>query len=374
MSLFAQGRNGLITAPHALAAEAGSQALAKGANAVEAAIVVSAVLSVVYPHMTSLGGDAFWLISDGSTSFVHGLIAAGAAGRAYDANVFRDRGLTQIPYRGALSAMTVPGMLRGWDAAKSFSARHWDGSLGWGDLLTPALEFAARGFSLSDNQVRTLRQYWRDLVCDEEFVAQYMPNQELPQVGGNFRQPALAKTIARLIDQGPGCFYDGDLAEEMLASLQKKGSLLQRHDLECCTAEWVEPLRLSFAGGALFNLPPPSQGIASLMIAGIMERLGLGDVDPLSAELVHGAVEATRRVFPLRDLVVQDPRQVPAESWGTLLQESFLDRQAEEIRAGMVALLPPWQSAVGGTTWFAVVDKEGRIASVIQSLYHEFGT
>ena len=112
MSLSAQGKRGLVTAPHALAAEAGAQVLARGANAIEAAIAVSAALSVVYPHMTGLGGDAFWLISDGSVSSVRGLAAASPEERAYEPEVFRARGLSQIPFREALSAMTMPGMLR----------------------------------------------------------------------------------------------------------------------------------------------------------------------------------------------------------------------------------------------------------------------
>ncbi|AEK59560.1 gamma-glutamyltransferase (plasmid) [Acidithiobacillus caldus SM-1] len=374
MTLSAQGRQGLVTAPHMVAAEAGAKALARGANAIEAAIVVSAALSVVYPHMTGLGGDAFWLISDGSMSSVRGLVAAGAAGSAYKTDVFRNRGLTEIPFRGGLSAMTVPGMLRGWETARSFSATHWSGKLSWEELLTPAQELAARGFPLSANQVKTLQQYWDDLTGDKDFCSQYLHQHTLPQTGELFRQPALAHTLSRLIDEGPGSFYEGDLADEMLSCLQAKGSLLQRQDLKNCNAEWVEPLLLPFAGGTLFNLPPPSQGIASLMIAGIMERLGLGNVDPLGAELIHGAVEATRRVFPLRDRVVQDPRQVLAPSWHGLLQEDFLNRQADAIRAGMFGLFPPWQSALGDTTWFAVVDAEGRAASVIQSLYHEFGS
>ncbi|MEY2342830.1 gamma-glutamyltransferase family protein [Acidithiobacillus sp. IBUN Pt1247-S3] len=374
MSLQALGTQGLVTAPHALAAEAGAQALARGANAVEAAIAVSAALSVVYPHMTGLGGDAFWLVSDGSLSSVRGLMAAGSAGRDYDIEVFRARGLTQIPFRGALSAMTVPGMLRGWEAAQSYSANSWGGRLGWGDLLAPAQELAMRGFPMSPNQDRTLRQYHRDLENDEDFRAQYLPNGVLLRAEENFAQPALARTLARLMEEGPAVFYEGDLAEQMLGSLRAKGSLLQPDDLRGYAAEWVEPLQLSFAGGTLFNLPPPSQGIASLMIAGIMERLGLGDADPLGAELVHGAVEVTRRVFPLRDRVVQDPRRATHPSWLALLQEDVLDRQADEIRGGLVGLLPPWQSALGDTTWFAVVDGQGRVASVIQSLYHEFGS
>ncbi len=374
MTLSAQGRQGLVTAPHMLAAEAGAKALGCGANAIEAAIVVSAVLSVVYPHMTGLGGDAFWLISDGSMSSVRGLVAAGDAGSAYEAGVFRDRGLTEIPFRGGLSAMTVPGMLRGWEAARSFSATHWSGELSWEKLLTPAQELAARGFPLSASQARTLQQYGDDLIGDKDFCSQYLHQPILPQTGEIFRQPALAYTLSRLIDEGPASFYEGDLAGEMLTSLQAKGSLLGRQDLKNCVAEWVEPLQLTFAGGTLFNLPPPSQGIASLMIAGIMERMGLGDVDPLGAELVHGAVEATRRVFPLRDQVVRDPRMVTDPSWHAMLQEAFLDRQADAICAGIPVMLPPWQSEPGDTTWFAVVDGEGRVASVIQSLYHEFGS
>jgi len=374
MSLSAQGRRGLVTAPHALAAEAGARALARGANAIEAAIAVSAALAVVYPHMTGLGGDAFWLISDGSTESVRGLMAAGPAGRRYDVKVFLARGMQQIPFRGALSAMTVPGMLRGWEAAHTLSQTSWGGSQNWGDLLVDAEELASRGFPLSPSQERTLHRYQEDLSADAEFCAQYMPQGRLPVAGETFRQPALASTLSHLMRNGPASFYAGDLAQEMLAALQAKGSLLELRDLESYTAEWVEPLQLPFAGGMLFNLPPPSQGIASLMIAGIMERLGLGGVDPLGAELVHGAVEATRRVFPIRDRVVQDPRRMPDPNWPALLQGDFLDQQAKEIRDALSRLPSPWLPALGDTTWFAVVDAQGRVASVIQSLYHEFGS
>ena len=374
MMLSAQGRQGLVTAPHALAAEAGAQALARGANAIEAAIVVSATLSVVYPHMTGLGGDAFWLVSDGRMSSVRGLLAAGPSGLAYDAKVFHAHGLRNIPFRGALSAMTVPGMLRGWEMAQTFSQTHWDGSLDWSALLAPAHDLAARGFPVSPNQDRTLRQYRHDLEADAEFCAQYLPQGRLPRAGEIFCQPALARTLTRLMDEGPASFYAGELAQEMIAGLRAKGSLLDLQDLEHFRAEWVEPLQLPFADGMLYNLPPPSQGIASLMIAGIMERLGLADVDPLGAELVHGAVEATRRVFPLRDQVVHDPRRAPASSWHELLQGNYLGLQAEEIRNGLIPLLPAWQPGLGDTTWFAVVDGQGRVASVIQSLYHEFGS
>ncbi|MGE0048198.1 MAG: gamma-glutamyltransferase family protein [Acidithiobacillus sp.] len=374
MTLAAESSRGLVTAPHALAADVGARLLARGANAIEAAIAVSAALSVVYPHMTGLGGDAFWLISNGRESSVRGLAAAGQAGRSYHAEVFRARGLSQIPFRGALSAMTVPGMLRGWEAAHSFSAATWGGKMGWSELLAPAYELAAGGFPLSGNQDRTLRHYLRALEGDAEFCAQYLPQGRLPVAGETFRQPALARTFGRLLDEGLGSFYSGDLAHEMVASLQAKGGLLQLADLESCLAEWVTPLQVPFAGGTIFNLPPPSQGMASLMIAGIMERLGLADADPLGAELVHGAVAATRRVFPWRDRVVHDPRRASNHSLNDLLRGEFLDRQADEIRSEMVGLESCWQSAPGGTTWFAVADGTGRVVSVIQSLYHEFGS
>ncbi len=375
MRIDAHGSKGLVTAPNALAAHVGAALLRHGANAVEAAIGVSAALSVVYPHMTGIGGDAFWLISDGCAQSIRGLAAAGPAGRSYTPDLFRKRGFHDIPYRGALSAMTVPGMLRGWEEAYGFSKEFWGGKMSWGDMLEPARELADHGFPMSNSQVKNWNLYCQELQGDADFLAQYDP-QEPTGAEGVWRQPKLARTIQCLMEEGPAEFYEGDLANQMVTALGAKGSQLKLEDLRDFRAEWVTPLSISFGGGQLFNLPPPSQGIASLMIAGIMERMGLASVDPLGAELVHAAVEVTKRVFPLRDQIVIDPHfDVFGEgNWQEILSGGYLDEHARILGQSSKPSKLQWHSEPGDTTWFGVVDSDGRVVSVIQSLYHEFGS
>lgn len=360
-----------VTAPHALATQAGAEILARGGNAIEAALAVSAALTVVYPHMNSLGGDAFWLIAD-SDGGLRGLDGAGPAGAAVNAEVYLSQGYTQLPERGPLAANTVPGLLSTWEAAYAYSRAAWNGRQPWAGLLERALGFAADGFSASRSQRSMLAQALPALQGSRRFLDHFLPRGEMPAAGGSFQQPALARTLEELQTHGAESFYRGALAGRIAQGLRAEGSLLTQDDLAAYRCRWVEPIGVPYSTGRLVNLPPPTQGVASLMVLAVMDRHGLAGMDPRGADYIHLAVEATKRVFRLRDRYVADPdfNPVPVAEW---LSPAYLDRLAAGID---MRRAQPWPEGIGpgGTAWFGVMDAQGRAVSVIQSLYFEFGS
>lgn len=369
--LKTESSHGAVTAPHALATEAGVEVLRRGGNALEAAVAVATTIAVVYPHMNSLGGDAFWLIADADGS-LHGLDGSGPAGQAYTPSLYNERTSGALPERGGLAAITVGGAVGAWQEAYDFSREQWGGGLAWGELLADAQRYADEGFAASASLAHTLTNLPETVRSLPGFAQTYLPDGRIPQAGELFRQPALARTLGVLRAEGAETFYRGDLAARLVAGLRKGGSLLQAEDFAAYRPRWVEPLRLAYGRGELVNMPPPSQGFASMMIAGVLERVGLGGLAPQGSEYVHLAVEATKRVFALRDRYLCDPDfgEVPLDH---LFDSAFLAELAADIDPEHAAPpgVPP---APGDTVWFGVVDAQGRAVSVIQSIYHEFGS
>ncbi len=370
----AAGTSGVVSSPHWLASEAGAEILRRGGNAVEAAIAVSSTLAVVYPHMNGLGGDGYWLVSDGRSGSVQGIAAAGPAGRGYHTGVFPPAGRTGIPFRGGLAALTVPGVAGGWDLAYAHSRENWGGRLSWDVLLDRAMGYAASGFPVSASQCRALRDHAGELEGQPGFARHFLRENRLPPGEGTvWAQPDLARSLRMIAGEGPQVFYQGRLARAMVQGLQRAGSRLVEEDLQAYRARWVSPLRVRFGRGELLNLPPPTQGVASLMIAAVLDRMDVHRLPPLGAEFVHLAVEVTKQVFRYRDALVADP-DFQGMTVEHLLTDLSLERCARSIDRESAACPPPGGPATGDTAWFGVVDASGRMVSAIQSLYHEFGT
>jgi gamma-glutamyltranspeptidase/glutathione hydrolase len=367
--LKTESAGGVVTAPHALAAEAGVAALRRGGNALEAAVAVAAAIAVVYPHMNSLGGDAFWLIADADGG-LHGLDAAGPAGRDYNTALYAGAGA--LPERGGLAAITVGGAVGAWQEAYDFSRSQWGGTQAWSDLLADARRHAEDGCPVSGSHASTLAGLPEAVRALPGFAQTYIPEGRAPEAGELFRQPALGRTLAELQAGGAESFYRGKLAARLVEGLRDGGSLLQADDFAAYRPRWVEPLHLPYAQGELVNMPPPSQGFASMMIAGTLERFGLAGMDPLGADYVHAAVEATKQVFALRDRYLCDPDFSPVPL-DRLLEPGLLGQLAAAIDPTHAGA-PGQPPAPGDTVWFGVVDAQGRAVSVIQSIYHEFGS
>lgn len=363
-----RAKRGMVVAPHALAAQAGLAVLREGGNAAEAAVSVAATLAVVYPHMTGIGGDAFWLLAAPGQQPV----AVDGAGRTpAELDLSRYAGLAAVPTRGPLAALTVPGAVSAWAAALEVAAR-WGGRLPLARLLEEAVAHARGGYAVTASQARATRVHAQALGQQpgfaEVFFAEGAPRPE----GALERQPALAETLERLGAAGCEDFYRGELAAALAEDLAAVGSPVTGADLAAQRARVQAPLELPWQGGRLYNVGPPCQGLASLMILGLYERAGGPGLACDGADHVHLLVEATKRAFALRDAELRDPRDMglsPAD----LLAEARLAALAADIDMRRAA---PWGRAgeAGDTTWFAVVDGEGRAVSAIQSIYHEFGS
>ncbi|MBR0567012.1 gamma-glutamyltransferase family protein [Azoarcus sp. L1K30] len=357
---------GMQVAPHHLAAQAGRDILREGGNAVEAMVAAAAAIAVVYPHMNAIGGDGFWLIHEpGKTPVAIDAcgFAAGLADRQFYA------GLDTIPARGPKAALTVAGTVGGWNKALEV-ASGWGAALPLSRLLADAIRHARDGVAVTASQAALTRQKLDGLKDAPGFADTFLVDGAPPETGHLLRQPALASTLETLAARGLDDFYRGRVAELIGAELERVGSPVRTHDLNAYAAQIVDPLSVRLDDSTVYNLPPPTQGLAALMILGIFERLGVGEGEGFAH--VHGLVEATKRAFRVRDRVVTDPRRLPADPC------SFLDAPALDARAAdvnmQVALPWPDPAAPGDTVWMGAIDREGRAVSFIQSVYWEFGS
>ncbi|TVP88349.1 MAG: gamma-glutamyltransferase [Thioalkalivibrio sp.] len=364
--------SGAVVAPHHLAARAGAEVLAEGGNAIEAMIAAAASIAVVYPHMNGLGGDGFWLLQAPGEP-AQAIEACGYAVAGADPAWYRERGLDTIPHRGGPAACTVAGTVAGWEVAHDWSRRHWGGRLPLRRLLETAHEQAVQGFAVSTSQFRTLEEKADELRGRASFESAFCPEGRIPAAGTVFRQPDLGAVLEQLGRAGCGDFYRGEIAATLAAGLGAQGSPLQADDLAGFTARLVSPLELATPVGALLNLPPPTQGIASLLILGIYQQLLAKSPHPADGtDHVHTLVEATKAAFRVRGALVTDPDHLP-EDPARYLTGDAIARLAAEVNPLHAA---PWPSPPGGgdTVWLGAMDAFGNQVSFIQSLYHEFGS
>jgi gamma-glutamyltranspeptidase/glutathione hydrolase len=369
MDLHTAGlRHAVVAAPHRLAVAAGQEILAEGGNAVEAMLAMAAAIAVVYPHMNHIGGDGFWLLREPSGR-VRAIMAAGPAGSAATLQLYREHGHAEIPARGSLAALTVPGAVGGWMLACEAAAAH-GGRLPLQTLLAPAMRHAREGVAVTRSQARLTSEKLPELKDVPGFAAVFLPDGKAPGEGTPLKQTTLAATLDQLAHAGLADFYRGDVGREIAADLARIGSPVMRGDLERYRAKVAEPLSLRLDIGTAYNTPLPTQGMASLMILGLAERLRIAEAE--SFEFIHGTVEATKRAFRVRDRFVTDPAYAEA-SVDRFLQPAFLDREAARIDRSKAATWPaPWGE--GDTVWMGAADASGLVVSYIQSTYWEFGS
>ncbi|PZP64720.1 MAG: gamma-glutamyltransferase [Azospira oryzae] len=362
---------GIAVAPHALAAQSALAVLREGGNALEAMIAAAATITVVYPHMNGIGGDSFWVFYAPDKG-VSSIDACGAAGRRVTREFYRQQGLTQIPVRGPLAANTVAGTLSGWDLAFRISRDDWGGRLPFGRLLEDAIYYARHGVPVTASQHASTAAKLAELKGQPGFAERFLVAGTPPTVGSRYVQPALAATLERIATAGPRDFYEGDLARVVAADLEAVGSPLTFDDLARHRAVTKPALALKHSLGSLYNMAPPTQGVISLILLGILDRLQIAGLDPLSVDYVHRAVEATKLAFRIRDRYVTDPAYMDVDAQA-LLDPGALDALAAEVDDQRAA---PWgqRTTPGDTVWMGVIDGAGRAVSFIQSIYHEFGS
>ena len=365
-SVYATG--GIVTAPHHLAADAGRDVLRSGGNAVEAMIAMAAAIPVVYPHMNAIGGDSFWIVKPAGKDPI-GIDACGAAAAAATDDLYAGAGHDAIPARGPLAANTVAGTLSGWQAALDLAAQ-LGGTKSRENLLEAAIHHAEAGFPATGNQSRTTAEKMNELKGLPGYDESFLPNGIPPAEGELFKQPRLGASLRKLAADGFETFYAGALAEAIAADLARAGSPVSGDDLARHRALTLAPLKLRLSTGTVWNMPPPTQGLASLMILGLFDRLGVTEAEGFAH--MHGLVECIKQAFIVRNAHVQDPAAMDVAP-EDFLTDADLDARAANIDRE-TALPWPIPTKDGDTIWMGAIDAAGNAVSFIQSIYWEFGS
>ncbi|SIT04130.1 gamma-glutamyltranspeptidase / glutathione hydrolase [Roseivivax lentus] len=362
----ALGFEGAVTAPHRAAALAGRDVLRDGGTAIEAMVAAAATIAVVYPHMNGIGGDGFWIVKRPGAA-PQGIFAGGQAAALATPEWYADQGHAEaIPSRGGLAALTVPGTIGGWEAALGLGETR----LPLSRLLSPAIAYAMDGIAVTGNQHRTTRDKLDGLRDVPGFAEHFLLDGEVPAPGARLTQTALGQTLSRLADEGLRSYYTGPIAEAHARFLEAHGSPLRLQDFHDYAAERVTPLELTTAQGTIWNMIPPTQGVSSLMILGLFDRLGVTEAEGF--DHIHGLIEATKQAFIQRNAELGDHTHMatPAQEW---LDGEHLDALAARIDRKK-ALPWPYEPKAGDTIWMGACDRDGTMVSFIQSVFWEFGS
>lgn len=364
----ALGYKGAVTAPHRQASLAGRDILERGGTAIEAMVAMASTIAVVYPHMNGIGGDGFWLVHRPGHDPVS-ILGCGRAAALATPGWYKARGFNAaLPTRGPAAAFTVPGTVSGWKAALSLPGTQR--TLPLSELLQSAIDYARQGVAVTRNQTACLRDKHDTLEGVQGFADIFMPDREIPRPGSRLVQDSLGATLEALARDGLDDFYRGDLARTHAAFLDESGSPLRLEDFERHEAEVTQPLQTQISLGRLYNTPPPTQGVSSLMILSIFDRLRIEVGE--SVDHVHGLIEATKQAFIVRNAGLGDPASMaePASDW---LDSARIGDLADRVDPAN-ALPWPHDPKPGDTIWMGAADSYGNVVSFIQSVYWEFGS
>lgn len=363
----ARARRMMAATSHTAATSAALQVMGAGGNAVDGALAACGVLSVVEPHMTGLGGDCFAIIAqpDGS---LHGVNGSGRAPAALEAEMLRAQGHDKIPYTHVHS-ITVPGALRGFERmAAGFGTRRFE------DMLEPAIRLAHDGYFLSD---RVAYDWTKDslkagVAGDPVLTRMFQPGGKMPMAGDRMVWPQLATTLETIARDGIESFYTGPIGQDIVSHIRDLGGVMTLSDLAACKADMVTPIMADYRGLTIAELPPNGQGVVALIALKILERFDLASLDPHGVERLHLELEACRIAYAVRDAYVGDfDTSVDAQQ---LYSEAAID--------GLVAQIDPNNRnssyslpdvPMSGTVYLSTADEEGRMVSLIYSVYGDFG-
>jgi gamma-glutamyltranspeptidase / glutathione hydrolase len=365
---------GIVAASQPLAAQAGVQILERGGNAIDAAIATNAVMGLVEPESCGIGGDLFAIVFEAKTGRLHGLNANGWAPRALTPALLESRGLTTMPSHG-IHTVTVPGAVAGWEALRTRL-----GTLPMSDLLSAAIVYADEGFPVSDVIAAHWATFVDDLAGEAEASKTYLPGGRPPRGGDVFRNPDLAGSLRLIARDGPAAFYTGRIADAILTASRERGGTMAAADLAELEVEWVDPISTTYRGWTVYELPPATQGIAALIMLNLMEPFPLAEYGFHSARSLHVMIEAKKLAYADMLRYVGDPRfgEPPISA---LLDKSLARERASRLDSAMAAadVLPAVfdgvMHAVGSDTiYLSVIDRDGNIVSLIQSIFGGFGT
>ena len=349
---------------HPLATQAALAMMARGGNAVDAAIAAAATLTVVEPTGNGLGSDAYCILWDGKE--LHGLNASGASPAAWTPDYFR--GQTEVPYRG-WGSVTVPGAVSAWaELITRF------GKLDLPTVLAPAITYAERGYTVSP-VIGALWQRGADMLSDQPgFANMFMPGGQVPKAGKRFRSADMANTLQRIAESGGRDFYEGALAEKIAADARANGATLTVADLAAHRAEWCGTIATDYRDVTLHEIPPNGQGIAALMALGILEHLDVSDLQADDPIALHLQIEAIKLAFADLHAFVADAKYMTEVTPQDLINPAYLQDRATLVSRDRAQNYGPGAPKTGGTVYLTTADASGMMVSFIQSNYSGFGS
>ncbi|HEY3769678.1 MAG TPA: gamma-glutamyltransferase [Candidatus Angelobacter sp.] len=359
---------GIVATSHYLASQAGAQVLAKGGSAMDAAITANAVLGVTEPMMNGIGGDLFLIYWDAKAGKLYGLNASGWAPRKLTIEFLAQHGITAMPHDG-IHSVTVPGAVDGWSQShKRF------GRLPWKELFTPAIYYAEHGYAVPE----IIQDYWIDeetkLRKTAEATRVFLPGNKVPGLGDRFVNPDVARALRLIAEKGRDAFYKGEIAQALVNTSTALGGTMELQDLAEFSSEWVEPISIDYRGWKVYELPPNVQGMAALEMLNIMEKFQPDKAGPKGVVELHKKIEAMKLAYADLYRYNADQRFAKVPVMG-LLDKAYAADRAAKIDPDKANCNPgAGHPATSDTTYLAAVDKEGNIASLIQSNYSGFGS
>jgi gamma-glutamyltranspeptidase/glutathione hydrolase len=362
--------NGIAATSQPLATSAALGILQNGGNAIDAAVAAAAVLNVVEPHMTGMGGDVFAILWSAREGRLVGLDASGRSGSLATPDTLLALGMDGVPYRGA-GSITVPGALSGWAALLDEY-----GTLTLAEALRPAIEIADGGFPVSPIIAGQWRGNVRTLLQDPGASATYlMEGDRSPLAGEWFRNPDIAETFRTIAREGPRALYGGSLGARIVETVQAQGGFLTLQDLADHQPEWVEPLSVDFQGYQVWELPPAGQGIAALQMLKILDPFDLAGMGHNSPQYLHHLIEAKKLAFADLAGHVSDRDHLRGDPAALLSDDYIAQRRAllnPDSAAPSVEAGSPFDH--GETIYLTVADGEGNMISFINSVFEYFGS
>ncbi|MCH9020987.1 MAG: gamma-glutamyltransferase [Proteobacteria bacterium] len=361
--------NGMAATSQPMATSVAVDVLRGGGNAMDAAVAACAVLCVVEPQSTGIGGDCFVLYAPGGGDAVIAYNGSGRAPQAASADWFLERGIDAIDPLSA-HAVTVPGAIDAWTR---LIADHGRTSLD--QLLQPAIDCAENGYVVHPRVAADWHAAAGKLSRDETAARIFLPGGKSPPAGAVHRQPELAGTLRRIAAEGRDGFYAGPVAEDIVGMLRARGGLHTLDDFAAAAGEYMTPIHTGYRGLDIFECPPNGQGITPLIMLNVLAGYPLSELDPLGVERLHLEIEAGRLAFCDRDALVADPAQseVPV---ARLLSSGHADELRARIRRdrALTGLPPPAFPAHHDTVYLCVVDRDRNAVSFINTLFASFGS
>lgn len=366
-------RRGMVSTSHPLASLAGLDALREGGTAVDAAVTAAAVLGVVEPMSSGLGGDLFALVWSAAQKRLYGLNASGRSGRQASREALRARGVERIPSRGPLT-VTVPGQVDGFaELLRRF------GRFGFDRALRPAIECAAEGFPVSPIVSRMWEGDLPLLQRSAHTASHYLIDGRAPRPGEIFRQTALAESLRLIAAHGPDALYRGPIAAEIVRHLEAAGGLLDAADFAEHTSDWVEPIHTVYRDHEIYEMPPNSQGLTALIALNLLEASDMRGLGHNSSAALHRIAEALKIAFADRNQWVADPEheRLPVAA---LLSAEYTRNRAQAIQeeTALAMPVPPGRPGTdftpSDTVYLCAADQEGNLVSLITSIAASFGS